>query len=68
MTIDLNGKKRKAEPPVTKTVPPSKKVAVSASTATKSTTVKKEAKAVGKDVKDAKSDSSFFSAPKPKPK
>ncbi|KAJ3473772.1 hypothetical protein NLI96_g12832 [Meripilus lineatus] len=67
---DPVAKKRKAEPPGPKVVPPMKKVAVSSTSApsSKSSLVKKEGKSVGKDVKDAKSDSSFFSAPKPKPK
>lgn len=39
-----------------------------AGTSTKTVTVKKEVKTVVREVKDAKSDTSFFSAPKPKPK
>jgi protein phosphatase 1 regulatory subunit 10 len=46
-----------------------KKLAVAAPTTTSSKpTVKKEVKPVVTALKDAKSDSSFFSAPKPKPK
>lgn len=67
---DAKGKKRKAEGPATKVAPPAKKVAVAATAApsSKTTVVKKEAKGVVKEVKDAKSDQSFFSAPKQKPK
>jgi len=66
---DPKGKKRKADATSAKTAPASKKAAVSISAAsTKPIAVKKEAKSVFKEVKDAKSDSSFFSAPKPKPK
>ncbi|TDL29108.1 hypothetical protein BD410DRAFT_4016 [Rickenella mellea] len=72
-------KKRKLADQSSKSVPPAKKVAVnssssttngpsSSSSATSKTTVKKETKVVVTAVKDAKSDSSFFSAPKPKPK
>ena len=67
--LDPKGKKRKADATAAKAAPASKKAAVSISTtSTKPIAVKKEAKAVVKEVKDAKSDSSFFSAPKPKPK
>ncbi|OCH85035.1 hypothetical protein OBBRIDRAFT_798581 [Obba rivulosa] len=69
---DPKGKKRKAEVPSAKVAPPAKKVAVAAASSSapsgKTTVVKKEAKGMVKEVKDAKSDSSFFSAPKPKPK
>ncbi|KAF7982301.1 hypothetical protein HWV62_28976 [Athelia sp. TMB] len=59
-------KKRKpTEPPPSKAPPPAKKAAVSG---VKAVAVKKEAKVGAPAVKDAKSDSSFFSAPKPKPK
>ena len=65
-------KKRKlSEVSASKTAPPSKKPAVastSASTTSKASTIKREPKVVTTTVKDAKSDSSFFSAPKPKPK
>lgn len=64
-------KKRKAEePPSRAVVPASKRLAVSKPTAATPKPVpvfKKEVKPVTA-VKDAKSDSSFFSAPKPKPK
>jgi len=67
--IDTKSKKRKLnEPQPTKTAPPAKKIAVAPSAPSKSPAVKKEPKAVVTSVKDAKSDSSFFSAPKPKPK
>ncbi|KAH9843789.1 uncharacterized protein C8Q71DRAFT_730057 [Rhodofomes roseus] len=66
---DPKGKKRKAEAASTKAAPASKKAAISTSTtSSKPVAVKKEAKPVVKEVKDAKSDSSFFSAPKPKPR
>lgn len=66
---DPKGKKRKAEPSSSKVTPPLKKAAVAATTtSTKTASVKKEVKTVVREVKDAKSDSSFFSAPKPKPK
>ncbi|EIN10172.1 hypothetical protein PUNSTDRAFT_125152 [Punctularia strigosozonata HHB-11173 SS5] len=71
---DPKSKKRKVTDP--KAAPPLKKQAISTSGAGPSSrsapataTVKKEAaKPVVTAVKDAKSDSSFFSAPKPKPK
>jgi protein phosphatase 1 regulatory subunit 10 len=64
---DPKPKKRKLSEPPAKAGPPAKKAAVAvASSSTKATTVKKETKSSA--VKDAKSDSSFFSAPKPKPK
>lgn len=60
----MKSKKRKStEPPPSKTPPPMKKAAVAGA---KAATVKKESSA--KTVAPAKSDSSFFSAPKPKPK
>ncbi|KZT12682.1 uncharacterized protein LAESUDRAFT_640450 [Laetiporus sulphureus 93-53] len=66
---DSKGKKRKADAPSSKSAPPTKKAAVSTSgTSAKAVAVKKEVKTVVKEVKDAKSDSSFFSAPRPKPK
>ncbi|PIL36624.1 hypothetical protein GSI_00313 [Ganoderma sinense ZZ0214-1] len=57
-------KKRRAEGAPAKGAPPAKKAAISgmAAATPKAAAVKKEAKAV---VKDAKSDSSFFSKPKP---
>ena len=57
-------KKRRAEGATAKGAPPAKKAAVPGATtmAPKAVSVKKESKAV---VKDAKSDSSFFSKPKP---
>jgi protein phosphatase 1 regulatory subunit 10 len=76
IVIDAKSKKRKTtEPPLAKAAPPAKKAAVapaaaSAATPTaapKAAAVKKEVKPVVA-VKDAKSDSSFFSAPKPKAK
>lgn len=60
---DTKTKKRKPSEPPPKPGPPTKKTAVSPA-ATKSTTIVTKTGAV----KDAKSDSSFFSAPKPKPK
>ncbi|KAL4241493.1 hypothetical protein ABKN59_000054 [Abortiporus biennis] len=71
-TIEDKTKKRKAEPLPSKSAPPYKKSATlssssaSGSSSSKTTTVKKEAKSSG--MKDAKSDISFFSVPKPKPK
>ncbi|KAL7281990.1 hypothetical protein ACG7TL_003457 [Trametes sanguinea] len=61
-TEDTKGKKRRAEPASSKNAPPAKKVAVpvAGSSKTKAVAVK-ETKPV---VKDAKSDSSFFSKPK----
>ncbi|KAJ8514875.1 hypothetical protein ONZ45_g7623 [Pleurotus djamor] len=65
---DSKTKKRKlSEPPSSKGVPPQKKAATGAGSSAKAT-VKKEPKPTSIPVKDAKSDSSFFSAPKPKPK
>lgn len=68
-STDPKGKKRKADPSISKAAPPSKRPAVSApGTSIKTVAVKKDVKTVVREVKDAKSDSSFFSAPKPKPK
>ncbi|KAG0695779.1 hypothetical protein DFH29DRAFT_984864 [Suillus ampliporus] len=68
-TEDSKLKKRKpVEQPSTKAPPPAKKAAVApTASASKPTAVKKEMKS-GIAVKDARSDSSFFSAPKPKAK
>ncbi|KIL67411.1 hypothetical protein M378DRAFT_159842 [Amanita muscaria Koide BX008] len=69
ITEDPKTKKRKpTEPPSAKSVPPTKKAAVSATASSKPVVVKKEVKPVTPAVKDAKLDTSFFSAPKPKPK
>ncbi|PCH41543.1 hypothetical protein WOLCODRAFT_137458 [Wolfiporia cocos MD-104 SS10] len=66
---DHKGKKRKADPASSKIVPPTKKVAaMTTGTTAKAIAVKKDAKVAPREVKDAKSDTSFFSAPKPKPK
>ncbi|KAF9224415.1 hypothetical protein BS17DRAFT_779754 [Gyrodon lividus] len=67
---DSKLKKRKpTEPPAGKVPPPAKKAAVAPAAASSSkVTVKKEPKPVALPVKDSRSDSSFFSAPKPKPK
>ncbi|PFH50568.1 hypothetical protein AMATHDRAFT_75551 [Amanita thiersii Skay4041] len=66
---DLKAKKRKpSEPPPSKNAPPWKKPALSASSSSKPVVVKKEIKSTISAVKDAKLDTSFFSAPKPKPK
>ncbi|KAI0366205.1 hypothetical protein BV20DRAFT_1026689 [Pilatotrama ljubarskyi] len=61
---DTKGKKRRADSVSSKSAPPVKKAAVPAtgSSTPKAVPVKKESKPV---VKDAKSDSSFFSKPKP---
>ncbi|KAI6168929.1 hypothetical protein EDD17DRAFT_1772627 [Pisolithus thermaeus] len=70
-TEDLKMKKRKLnEPPAAKALPPTKKAALSSVSAptVKATVVKKETKPGVPAVKDSRSDSSFFSAPKPKPK
>ena len=66
--LDAKPKKRKLnEAP--KAPPPSKKPAVGTPSSSKPLQVKKETKlAPSAAVKDAKSDVSFFSAPKPKPK
>lgn len=68
-TEDSKLKKRKpVEQPSAKAPPPAKKVAVApTASASKPTAVKKETKPIVA-VKDARSDSSFFSAPKPKAK
>lgn len=66
--IDVRPKKRKLnETAPSKPPAPPKKAAVGIASSTKPV-VKKEAKPVVTAVKDAKSDSSFFSTPKPKPK
>ena len=62
---DPKGKKRRAETSTAKGAPPTKKAAISGPTTTAPkavSVVKKDGKAV---MKDAKSDSSFFSKPKP---
>ncbi|TFY80734.1 hypothetical protein EWM64_g3273, partial [Hericium alpestre] len=65
---DGKPKKRKSSEPPSK-APPAKKVAVASASSSKPTVVKREVKAGSSaTVKDSKSDSSFFSAPKPKPK
>ncbi|KAF8628151.1 hypothetical protein AX17_006021 [Amanita inopinata Kibby_2008] len=65
---DSKVKKRKpSEPPPARNAPPSKKPAVGSASSSKPVVVKKEVKTVSA-VKDAKLDTSFFSAPKPKPK
>ncbi|KAI9448515.1 hypothetical protein H4582DRAFT_1901117 [Lactarius indigo] len=73
--IDAKQKKRKLPDALSKAGPPTKKSAVSpASTSRPSVVVKKEGRlstttaAGAATVKDSKSDSSFFSAPKQKPK
>lgn len=69
LTIDTKLKKRKLnEPSLLKGPPPLKKPALGTSSSLKPVVVKKEIKPTTPAVKDAKSDSSFFSAPKPKPK
>lgn len=62
--VDPKGKKRRVEGASTKGAPPAKKAAIpsTSSFTPKAVAVKKETKPV---VKDAKSDSSFFSKPKP---
>ena len=60
--LDAKTKKRKPSEPPPKPGPPAKKAAVTSTTKSTTTTIKAGA------IKDAKSDSSFFSAPKPKPK
>ncbi|KAF8629618.1 hypothetical protein AX15_003356 [Amanita polypyramis BW_CC] len=66
---DSKAKKRKSsEPPPAKSAPPTKKSAVGTASSSRPVVVKKEAKSVIPAVKDAKLDTSFFSAPKPKPK
>ena len=60
--LDTKTKKRKPSEPPPKLGPPAKKAAVTLTTKSATTLTKAGA------VKDAKSDSSFFSTPKPKPK
>jgi protein phosphatase 1 regulatory subunit 10 len=68
-TEDVKLKKRKLnEPPAAKAPPPAKKAAITPAASFSKVTVKKEIKPVSLPVKDSRSDSSFFSAPKPKPK
>jgi protein phosphatase 1 regulatory subunit 10 len=75
-TLDPKTKKRKLADPVSNKFPqPSKKAAVGTASSTKPSVVKKEpgstsitTKAPSQAVKDAKADSSFFSAPKAKAK
>ena len=68
-TVDPKAKKRKLNDlSTTKSTQPTKKAAVATPPSSAKPTVKKEVKTVVTAVKDAKSDSSFFSAPKPKPK
>lgn len=70
--IESKAKKRKEAPAKSSSVPPpAKRPAVGTVTSTKPSTTTTGVKKVVKTVvqaKDAKSDSSFFSAPKPKPK
>ncbi|TFK64898.1 hypothetical protein BDN72DRAFT_889470 [Pluteus cervinus] len=71
ITEDTKSKKRKPDAPASKVAPPLKKPAVGSAASAKPIVVKKEARvaaAAVPAVKDAKSDMSFFSAPKPKPK
>jgi protein phosphatase 1 regulatory subunit 10 len=66
---DIKPKKRKLNDAPLKAPPPMKKPAVGTTSSSKPVVVKKETKPVLLTaVKDAKSDFSFFSAPKPKPK
>jgi len=68
LQTDSKLKKRKLNDPLSKP-PPLKKSAVGTASSTKPVIVKKETKPpVVPTVKDAKADSSFFSAPKPKAK
>lgn len=69
-SVDHKAKKRKIEEPSSsKGVPPTKRVAATKPASTKPIVlIKKELPKQVTSVKDAKSDSSFFSAPKPKPK
>lgn len=68
LQTDSKLKKRKLNDPLSKP-PPLKKSAVGTASSTKPVVVKKESKpSVVPTVKDAKADSSFFSAPKPKAK
>jgi protein phosphatase 1 regulatory subunit 10 len=67
--VDVKPKKRKLSEAPLKAPPPPKKPAVGTASSSKPVVVKKETKpALLTAVKDAKSDFSFFSAPKPKPK
>jgi protein phosphatase 1 regulatory subunit 10 len=68
IVTDSKTKKRKQSEPPTKSAPPQKKAAISTTSSSKPVVVKKEIKPVAPAVKDAKLDTSFFSAPKPKPK
>lgn len=79
LIADLKSKKRKLEAPNKGAPPLAKKLALGSATSTKPITVKKESATAGTassasslakaaPTKDAKSDSSFFSAPKAKPK
>lgn len=66
LALSSDTKKRKAgDPTSNKGAVPVKKAAVGSNSSTKPVVVKKEQKPA---VKDAKADSSFFSAPKPKAK
>ncbi|KAG9317074.1 hypothetical protein JVU11DRAFT_1261 [Chiua virens] len=68
-TEDVKVKKRKlSDAPAAKAPPPAKKAAVTPAASFSKTVVKKESKPVPVPVKDSRSDSSFFSTPKPKPK
>jgi protein phosphatase 1 regulatory subunit 10 len=67
--VDHKPKKRKIEEPASKAAHPTKKVAMTKPSSNKPIVlIKKELPKQVTSVKDAKSDSSFFSAPKPKPK
>lgn len=68
--VEAKSKKRKSvDATLSRPMPPAKKLAIGTTTSTKPISVKKEIKPiVTPAVKDAKSDSSFFSAPKQKPK
>ena len=70
LTTDPKTKKRKlSDVPIAKGVPPAKRSALGVPSSAKPVSVKKEpTRPAAPTVKDAKSDSSFFSAPKPKPK
>jgi protein phosphatase 1 regulatory subunit 10 len=63
-------KKRKGNDPsiINKNAAPVKKAAVGGASSLKPVVVKKETRSTAPPVKDAKADSSFFSAPKPKAK
>lgn len=67
-SLDPKTKKRKLSEQPAKAGPPAKKAAVASASSVKAGAVKREVKSSSTAVKDAKSDSSFFSAPKPKPK